>query len=184
MIAKHPCRACENQCEPDLQAKCKKVNDYVTSLGPAGMPYDGDFEITKKLELFTIKDITVPQQHNNKINLLQHKQCRRCNQSKSLLEFYKHPRTKDGHENTCKVCKSEMDRIRNHEKRSKKSPKKADSLIATDTLETKNAIDSECVVVNFKKHPDLLDALIKIADKEFRTPESQILSMIAKHYEP
>lgn len=45
------------------------------------------------------------------------KQCKCCQVTKPLSEFYKHSKAKDGHESKCKECKKLLARVRHQEKK-------------------------------------------------------------------
>ena len=44
---------------------------------------------------------------------MENKTCKVCNEEKSLLDFYAHPNTKDGHFDVCKTCYSERENLKN-----------------------------------------------------------------------
>jgi hypothetical protein len=99
------------------------------------------------------------------------KTCRICGDSfpADREHFYSAPTCRDGLDTRCKECVRGLNL----------GAYKAEETQPDEETEDK-APEIISVLVDFTQHPDLYDRLERIAQAEFRTPELQLLAMIAK----
>ena len=101
-----------------------------------------------------------------KNNTVKTKTCSCCSETFPVDLFYKNKSKKDQLSDWCKECTKQ----KNEEYKKTKNPKEPEE----NQPEIKKSGDF-VLVIDFSLHKDLLERLIKKAEKEFRTVEQQIL---------
>jgi hypothetical protein len=114
------------------------------------------------------------------------KKCNKCKQEKPLTEYYKSKQSKDGHQNSCKICGAKS--ASNHYKNNKEKKKKR-TLITNKKLKQRNytfiarylSLFGECVdcgnkdirVLEFdhKEQSNKVEGVKKLADNYASIPK-------------
>ena len=112
------------------------------------------------------------------------KKCQKCGETKPLAAFHKHASTKDGRETTCKACKVLRAKdLRKAKKATGRTAKPAKEQAGKPSSASQKApvtdampeVRDAWLMVDFSRHPKLLEQLKAAAEDELRTPEAQLL---------
>ncbi len=181
---KGPCLTCperDRDKNRPVCVNCKKRQEYIGTIGPAGMPISDDIYLNISRE---------SNDHQSKkeaeMNQGLTKQCSKCGAVKPVSEFHKNRAKSDGLECWCKECKRSIRREirKRHKEKLKAAENKIEMLKSAIKTPKQPAsgpgLPPASLILDFSKNPDLLDALKKTAGLDFRTPELQALYFISK----
>jgi len=162
IIMRSPCLKCDHRNRDKKHPECINCNDrilYADSIGP--MTHSMPIELTNL---------------GGAMNEIAQKECKQpgCEMAGKLQpidNFPRNARCKDGHLDTCKKCMGK--KISNGTKKNSKLPPSS-----TVHTASKDQSQKHQLLVCFDEYPELLKQLKKVAKKEFRAPEGQVLYWI------
>lgn len=104
------------------------------------------------------------------------KVCNICHQPKLLEEFGTDNSTPDGKMRYCKTCIHE----RQNERRRRQKFQQQHQAQQKQPVKPPKSSDKNTLTLDFGDYPELRDTVTALAKKEFRTPEQQILYLLAQ----
>lgn len=188
-MTRSPCLTCHNLPLDKSNSECLHCRDrlaYVRGIGDLISPFPPPSMRSNQIPAPQPK-IKIKEPIMDQIPPLEKKRCRMCGVEKPLDAFSKNKDCKQGVEGTCKACKQKQAirrynqlaaaavfGARTNDVKAENEPQPALNL--TDDIQN----DPLSITIVFRNYPDIMEQIFNLARTEFRTPEMQVLYMLAR----
>jgi len=186
MATKSPCLECDHHLQggDKNSDRCRQCNlrvDYVKNIGCLAS------NVPDHLTDYVEKEETVMETKSDQVvqtKICSNSECPFKGIPQSLDDYDNQASTRDGKSSNCKTCRRRIQAQYRKRKKSNKSPaQKTAPEKRTVDVKMSEKPDDKIIRLDFSRHDDIYDDLLKMADEQLRTPENQAMFIFKLIYE-